>query len=88
MSRVDARLPKSQKEFFERATSLGGFRSLTDFLLSSAQEKAEEIINDREIIALTERDKQIFIEAILNPAEPNEALKAAKREYDDRINRD
>ena len=39
-ARFDARLPKAQKEFFEKAASLGGFRSLTDFIILTAQEKA------------------------------------------------
>ncbi len=33
-ARFDARLPKAQKEFFEKAAFLGGFRSLTDFIKS------------------------------------------------------
>ena len=43
-SRFDARLPKEQKEFFERAANLGGYRSLTDFIMLTVQEKAKEII--------------------------------------------
>ena len=47
-ARFDARLPKAQKEFFEKAASLGGFRSLTDFIILTAQEKAIEIIKEKE----------------------------------------
>ena len=46
-TRFDTRLPKEQKLLFERAAIIGGFRSLTDFILIAAQEKAKEIIRER-----------------------------------------
>ena len=43
-ARFDTRLSKEQKELFEFAANLGGYRSLTDFVISSAQQKANEIV--------------------------------------------
>ncbi|MCH7524156.1 MAG: DUF1778 domain-containing protein [Bacteroidetes bacterium] len=43
-SRFDTRLPKDQKMFFERAARLGGYRSLTDFIVLTVQKRAKEII--------------------------------------------
>src|SRR5690606_38510950 len=39
-ARFDARLSKEQKQFFEKAAYLGGYRSLTDFVILTVQEKA------------------------------------------------
>ncbi len=32
-ARFDTRLPKEQKEYFEYAANLGGFRNLTEFIV-------------------------------------------------------
>lgn len=80
-ARFDARLPKEQKEFFERAAYLGGFRSLTDFVIIAAQEKAKEIIKEKEQIIASERDSQIFFNAITKPRKPSETLKKAFDDY-------
>lgn len=82
-ARFDARIPKELKEFFERAAYLGGFRSLTDFIILSAQEKAKEIINERDRIIASERDSQIFFDAITSPKQPSESLKNALKDYND-----
>ena len=43
-ARFDGQLPPEQKKYFEQAAEIGGFRTLTEFVFSSAQEKADEII--------------------------------------------
>ncbi len=80
-TRFDARLPKEQKQFFERAAFLGGYRNLTDFIFQTVQEKAKEIIKDKELIIASERDSQIFFEAITNPKKPSETLRNALDDY-------
>ena len=82
-ARFDARLPKEQKQFFEKAAYLGGFRNLTDFIIITVQEKAKEIIAEKEQIIASERDSQIFFEAITNPKKPSENLKKALEDYND-----
>jgi uncharacterized protein (DUF1778 family) len=80
-ARFDARLPKEQNEFFEKAAYLGGFRNLTDFVIITVQEKAKEIIKEKEKIIASERDSQIFFDAITKPAEPSETLIKALDDY-------
>jgi len=82
-ARFDARLPKEQKQFFEKAAYLGGFRNLTDFIIITVQEKAKEIIAEKEQIIASERDSQIFFEAITNPKKPSGNLKKALEDYND-----
>lgn len=80
-ARFDARLPKEQKQFFEKAAYLGGYRNLTDFVIRVVQEKAKEIIKEKEQVIASERDSQIFFDAITNPQKPSETLKNALNDY-------
>lgn len=82
-SRFDARISGEQKEFLERAASLGGYRSLSDFVLSTARDKAREIVNEHERIIASQRDSEIFFNAILNPGEPVDKLRKAADDYKD-----
>ncbi|NVO12323.1 MAG: DUF1778 domain-containing protein [Bacteroidales bacterium] len=80
-ARFDARLPKEQKHLFERAAYLGGYRNLTDFVIHTVQEKAKEIIKEKEQIIASERDSQIFFNAITKPKKPSKTLKKALDDY-------
>lgn len=80
-ARFDARLSKEQKQFFERAAYLGGFRNLTDFVMLTVQEKAKQIIKEKEQTIASERDGQIFFDAITNAKKPSETLKKALNNY-------
>lgn len=82
-ARFDTRLPIEVKELFEKAAHLGGFRSLTDFVISTVQEKAREIVKEKEQIIASEKDAEVFFEAIVNPKKVSENLKNALRDYDD-----
>ncbi len=80
-SRFDTRLPKEQKIFFEKAARLGGFRSLTDFIVLTVQERAKEIVTERERIIASQKDSEIFFDAITNSSKPNQNLTDAANEY-------
>lgn len=80
-ARFDTRLSKEQKDFFERAARLGGFRSLTDFVVLTVQKRAKEIILESERIIASQRDSEIFFEAITNPGKPNKKLSEAAKDY-------
>lgn len=80
-ARFDTRLPKEQKEFFERAARIGGYRNLTDFVVIAVQEKAKEIISERERVIASQKDSEIFFDAIVNPTAPNEELSKAADDF-------
>jgi len=80
-TRFDARLSVEEKEFFEKAAELGGFRSLTEFVLRSAYIRAKEIIDEHESIISSKRDSEIFFNAILTPQPPNEKLRSAAEKF-------
>ena len=78
--RVEARLTPQQKKLLERAAALDG-RTLTDFVLSSAQAAAAETIARHELLELTPDDQAAFVAALLKPPAPNKALRAAAKRY-------
>lgn len=80
-TRFDTRLTVREKKLFERAASLAGYRSLTDFVVKTVEERALEIIEAHEAVLASERDAEIFFNAILNPPAPNAKLKAAAERY-------
>jgi uncharacterized protein (DUF1778 family) len=84
-ARFDARLPLEQKLLLEKAAYLGGYRSLTDFVILTAQEKAKEIVKDSETVLESKKDAEIFFDAITNPPKPSEKLKSALNNYNDYI---
>lgn len=80
-ARFDTRLSQEQKDLFERAAQVGGYRSLTDFVVLTVQEKAKEIISEKERIIASEKDSEIFFEAITNSPKANKNLTDAANEY-------
>ncbi len=82
--RFDARLDEDLKRLIQRAADLEG-RTMTDFVLQSAQVAAERTIQERAMLLLRARDTEAFVAAILNPAEPGPALRAAARAYKTRV---
>jgi len=77
-TRLETRVTPETKALLQRAASIHG-RSLSDFVLACARQEAERTIREHDVIALSVRDSQRFAELVLNPAEPNERLRAAMR---------
>ncbi len=80
-ARFDAKIPKVQKEIFEYAASLGGFRTLTDFIINTVQEKANAIIKEHNTFLASEKDREIFFNALTDPSGPNQKLQEAAERY-------
>lgn len=82
MTRFDARLTKEQKEIFEYAAELTGSRSLTEFVISSAQKEADKIIEKNQFIMIrSKQDQQLFFETLVSSPKPNARLKKAMGKY-------
>jgi uncharacterized protein (DUF1778 family) len=79
--RIAVRVPADVKAILQHAADLTG-RSLSDFVVASAQTAAEQTIKEREVIQLTVEDSRRLAEALLNPPPPNETLKELFEEYD------
>ena len=80
-ARFDTRLSKDQKSLFEKAAQLGGFRNLTDFVISTLQKRSKEIIEENEKIIASQKDSEIFFDALTNEYLPNEKLSQAAEDY-------
>jgi uncharacterized protein (DUF1778 family) len=80
-TRFDTRLSKEQKQFFERAAILGGYRSLTDFVILTVQEKAKKIVKERELVLASRKDSEIFFDALMNADKPNTNLISAAEKF-------
>ncbi|HEX6194180.1 MAG TPA: DUF1778 domain-containing protein [Chitinophagaceae bacterium] len=80
-ARFDARLTRNQKELFEEAARIKGFKSLSEFVIHTTQEAAIAIIEKNNAILASERDKQIFFKALANPTKPNKELVQAAKSY-------
>lgn len=80
-ARFDTRISKEQKDFFEYAANLGGFRTLTEFILFSVHERAKQIVKEHDSMLASKRDKEIFFNALLSSSKPNPRLRKAAKRY-------
>lgn len=78
--RLEARITEKQKELFQYAAAIQGV-SLTDFVVHNLQEKAMQLVKDHEVMILSEEDRTVFINALLNPTKPNKELLKAAQEH-------
>lgn len=78
VERLEARISADKKSVLKNAADLSG-RSLTDFVINSAYEAAIDVIQKYQQLHLSVEDRELFIDALLNPPMPNAKLiKAAK----------
>jgi len=78
--RLEFRITKKQKILFKQAAKIQG-RSLSDFLASSAEKAAQDIIKENLVIQLSVEDSLTFANAILNPPKLSNNLKTAFISY-------
>jgi uncharacterized protein (DUF1778 family) len=78
--RLEARVTKEQKELFQHAASLEG-KTLSVFMVSALTNAANKVFQQDRLIQLSQRDRQAFVNDLLNPHPPNEKLKAAAQRY-------
>src|SRR3990172_454247 len=82
--RIDLRTSPEIKELIVRAASTAGM-SVSAFLLGTAQERARQILAESEMITLTSRDWNAFVQALDNADKRRPKLSAAMKRYRDRI---
>jgi uncharacterized protein (DUF1778 family) len=73
--RRSARLSATQKALLQEAADIEG-RTLTEFVLTHAQEAARRTIREHAILRLSERDSLALMQALLAPWEPSADLRA------------
>ncbi|MGA3040401.1 MAG: DUF1778 domain-containing protein [Bryobacteraceae bacterium] len=78
-ARLEARITHRSLAIVRRAAEIQG-RSVSDFVVSAAQEAAQKTIAEVEVIRLSREAQEKFAALLLNPPRPTAALvKALKR---------
>lgn len=72
--RIDFRASSKQKTLLERAAELKHV-SLSSYILTSSLKQAQIDLAENEALVLSDRDRELVMDALENPPEPNEALK-------------
>jgi uncharacterized protein (DUF1778 family) len=72
-ARIGIRTTKEQKAFIKRGASVQG-QKLSDFVLASAQEKAEMVLADQKEFVLPAGRWKAFVEALDRPVRRHERL--------------
>lgn len=79
-ARLEARISAAQKTVLQQAAALSG-RTLSDFVVASAQEAANRVIQQHESIRLSRAEQIAFVSALLKPPKPNARLREAAKAY-------
>jgi uncharacterized protein (DUF1778 family) len=79
--RLELRLTKLQKDFISKASSVSGFKNVSDYILHIAINDSKNVIREQQIFELSERDRVSFIKTLENPPKPGKNLKKAMANY-------
>ena len=79
----DSGVDEETKDLIERAADPSG-RKVSDFCVTALTEAARRTIAEHEMV-LSDRDRQAFFDALVNPPKPSERLKRALAEHKGRV---
>jgi uncharacterized protein (DUF1778 family) len=71
--RINLRTSPQAKALIERAAALMG-TTVSSFMLQNAYEAASRLVTQQDVLMLSDRDRDAFLEALAHPAEPTQAL--------------
>ncbi len=78
--RVSARVPANVYSMINQAAELSG-ATVNQFLVQSALEKAQSVIEQERVIAMTTASAAVFFDAIAKPPAPSKKLRQAVKSY-------
>ena len=79
-ARLEVRVSAAQKSLLQHAAALSG-RTLSEFVVTSAQDAASQVIAEHESIRLSLEEQLAFVQALLQSPQPNARLKRAAKAY-------
>lgn len=82
--RLGFRVDEPTKVLIERAAQLER-RKLTDFCMTALTDAARRTIAEHETLVLSERDRAVFFDTLVNPPASNERLRRAFTEHKRRV---
>lgn len=72
-ARINLRTSPEAKALIERAAALMG-ATVSSFMLQNAYEAAVRLLAQQDVMTLSDRDRDAFLNALENPPEPTQAL--------------
>lgn len=84
--RITTRIPLAVLDKLQEAADLTG-ATVNQFVVQSALEKAEEIIDRERVISLSNKDAAMLLTLLDNPVKPNRALLAAFARFNTKVER-
>jgi uncharacterized protein (DUF1778 family) len=79
--RIELRVSSADKRMFKRAQKLSGEKSFSSFIVRLAKKQAEKIVAKNDRIIATEKDRQVFFDAVFGNSKPNQNLVSAAKRY-------
>lgn len=79
--RIEFRVAPEEKKLFRRAQQLSGDKTFSGFVTRIVRARSIQIIEEKEKILASERDKEIFFKAVFEDSKPNKALFEAAKKY-------
>lgn len=79
--RIELRVASKDKKMLQRAQKLSGDRSFNSFIIRIVKKEAEEIVAKNDRIIMTEKDQQVFFDAVFANNTPNQTLVEAARRF-------
>jgi len=80
-ARIEARIAPETLSAIRLAAEIEG-RSLSDFVVAAAEAAALRRLEEERIVQLSAESQRRFVEALLAPPEPGEALARAKADHE------
>lgn len=85
-NRVEFRVSNEDKELFEYAKQIKGFKTFSEFARYVITKEAKAIVKEENKILVSKRDKELFFNVLMGEEHrPNESLLAAIKFHDELI---
>lgn len=84
LPRITARVDFETQELLSQAAAIAGMSSINSFVLSAALEKAKTIMERERSLKLSQKDATALMNALDQPAKPNDKLQQATLRYMDK----
>lgn len=82
--RVVSRIPRSNRLIIEKAAAVYG-ASLNQFIVQTALDRASEILEREELLKLSARDSELFLDALDNPPPLSKRLAEAIQSHKSKV---
>ena len=81
--RIAVRASQEERQRLVEAAIFTGM-TLSGFLRQAALEKSDDVLKSKDILTLSDRDRDLFLDALENPPKPNKHLQQAFSTYQKR----